>query len=196
MYTGNDELTGGAEQALEWVDASTIAVEEKAGLRRFVERFADRTFYRDDEATLDEWGAEALVIYPRSVTDYRRVLAFVEPEAEVVAVFEAGTPAHQDDPELPSREYYIGLFGYSGAEDLMPRLVTERHRLLPVAYVPDTGESTLGVLGDDPTVYEYNVEDLLEVLRSGAPIEEGLQRAFDSYAAMLAAVTSIRVIDF
>jgi len=196
MYMGNQELIGEAERALEWVDASPLAAEEKACFRRFIEGFADRTFYRDDKATLDQWEAEALVAYPRCVTDYRRVLAFVEPDKEVVAAFEAGTPAHQEDAELPSRAYCIGLFGYSGAEDLVPRLITERHRLLPVAYVPDTGESTLGILGDDPTVYEYNVEDLLEMLRSGAPIEEGLRRAFDHYAAMLAAVTRITLIDF
>ncbi|WP_407572799.1 hypothetical protein [Deinococcus altitudinis] len=191
--SGQQALTGSAEDARTWIRGSRLSGSEQALLLSFTRAFPELTFSRDDAATRQVIEEEISTRFPETLWRTRAVLAMVLPGERVRVSFQQGV--HDEASGEPW--YTLDLPGFAVYEDMAG--VLEVWQLYPVTDLRDTGASTLFMTGRRPEIYEGNLEDLF----TGQAVNQGgeeawaelqrnyLTRMFDSYAHLLGEIRAV-----
>lgn len=187
-------ITGDAVAARAWIEKSVLPDEDKAALRRFVDRFPSLTFVREDDAALSRHEETDEVTLPPWFRDTRSTLTFTVPGAQVrVDGFRWNDSPRADDQE--DRWYEVEP-GYVNEEDR--ETMFDLANLYPIGQWFANNRSYLAVdLADshDRRLLEFSLEDLWDAEANGEPLRESVFPAYFSYADFLGHVLAVKLPD-
>jgi hypothetical protein len=186
-------IIGDAAAATSWIENSELSKEDKAALRRFVNRFPSMHFAREDDAQLDHHEKVDQVTLPAWFRASRSTLAAIEPNSRLrIDAFRFnGSPR-----ETPSKEYYEISPGYIN-EEIRELLYSNAHIYL-IGQWFGTDRSCLAIDIQDPVdqrIFEFAMEDLYDDEIANRPLRESLSPVFASYADLLAHIVEVRLPD-
>lgn|GEM_PF-6430168 len=173
-----DWISGTAAEARGWVSRAALGDHDRASLQTFIARFPDEIFYRDEQSALDRFEHDHGVRLPAWFCAQRRdVLAGVRPLVRPSVVQFSHVPAL-------TGQYELDLLG---SRPDRRELEVDTLHLVPIAErVDDQGmPSTLAISTTaDERVFEYSVDNLLELARRKQLATRSLNPVFRSVAAM------------
>jgi hypothetical protein len=187
---------GGHDDAISWVEASTLDETTKAGLLRFIKHFPSLTFYRETAEFRDEVEAESKVQLPRWLRELRQTLAWFMPhqeERELMVRFRHFDLPKNTTSDPGTRWYSIDPGRYSGKEQ---RQMLEQMHLMNVGISDDPLWSQLLIRTDQPqdhSIYDFADEMFRDLQAEGRDTRGTLGQVFSSYASMLAAIDAVKV---
>ncbi|MCQ6245779.1 hypothetical protein [Streptomyces malaysiensis] len=187
-------VIGNSNEAINWVDGSSLSSEYKELLLRFVRRFPSMMFVKDrDSRLLREVESKEGLLLPDWFHEVRQTLCFVEPRMQVrFDDFDSYTPRADYLDEI---WYSVGLISMG---DEQRRLFVEEARVCPMAEWVEENRSFLAVQLNNPgdtRVHEFSAPDLLDNVLDGKPAGISVHPAFDSYPSMLSHVTAGKLPD-
>jgi hypothetical protein len=172
------------------VEVAKLPEQDRAALLRFLDRFPEVSFYGLSAAEVARKEQAFRIQLP---SWYRELAQLVDgwlPRPAPAAVrfdrFEEYSPRQDSAASLT---YMLGLRG--AGDDTDPVLRKAGFQI--VGLTQEHPQSTLAIRlrDDDPQVYEYSEEDLLDVLSESRDPEVTIRPIFSSYAAMLGHIVSI-----
>ncbi|UGQ11331.1 hypothetical protein LO772_31800 [Yinghuangia sp. ASG 101] len=205
MYDSFDyaahRVMGSADEAVGWVDRSSLPEEDKAALRGFVKRFPRLSFYRDDDVLLDHLELRNVVVLPPWLRKVRQVLSGPGPDVQVrFDGFDHWNPRADHSAgeigDVIDLWYEDNFFGY--LQDEERDLLRNGAECYPVLCATTGVNYILGAnLGDpdDGRIVDLCDEDVMDDCHDGRPGIESVFPAFESYASMLSHVIECRTGD-
>jgi hypothetical protein len=189
---------GTRDDAVGWIDHSDLPDADRAALRRFVDRFPALTFFRDDDALLDELMAQPRhrITLPAWLRQTRRTLAGVLPQARIAVQFDSYDGYCLRQNHITESWHTLALWGYGFEEQR--RLLCDGAGVYPIGQWAEQWQSTLAISLTDTTdrqIYEFFEQDIAEPEADGESGREEMLPVFHSYASMLGHVVAIRVDD-
>lgn len=182
-------ILGSSRDVLQWIHESSLSAEDKAALERFVNRFPTVVFYRATEAAI----RRTEKAFDRALTSAHRALRETldgwSPRGARPPVrfdrFERWSPREE---AVGSMSYQLGLREH-GADT---RQAMRAAGFTIVGLSVESPQSTLAIRDDDdPAVYEYSEEDVLDALSENRDVRTSIRPVFRSYAAMLGHIVAI-----
>lgn len=187
-------ITGDAAAARSWIEESGLPDEDKAALRRFVDRFPSLTFTKEEDTALSCYEATDEVTLPPWFRETRATLAFTVAGAQVrVAGFRWDDSPRADDQADHWYEVELGYVNEENRETMF-----DLAHLYPIGQWFANDRSYLAVDLADPTdrrILEFALEDLWDDEANGEPLRESTFPAYASYADFLGHVVAVKLPD-
>lgn len=187
-------ITGDASAAVSWITESALSDEDKSGLRGFIERFPDLTFFKDDADHLDHVEETDGVRLPPWFRDVRTTLAFAHPSMDFhVDAFDGSASPRG---EYPERIWY--RLGLGSQDDEVRETLFERAKRYLVGgwWASDRSMLTINLEdASDRRIYEFSMEDVWDDVYDERPIHGSMFPIFDSYVSMLEHVVEFKLED-
>ncbi len=150
----------------------------------------------DNAALLDHVEQRDQLTLPRWFRDQRQVLAFVAAPAAHHGALVRFDDFDQLGPRSDTLDriwYAIELDGYR--DDEQRELFLDQAASYPIGQWPHTDRSFLAIHTadlDDPRIYEFAAQDLLDNVLDGGAARDSVYPAFDSYARMLSHIIEVK----
>lgn len=183
---------GRTKHAKQWIAESALSSADKAAVDSFVSGFPDMVFYRVTNAANDRKQKAFKLRLPDHYRRIRETLDGWWPLGRIAPPvgfdrFEDSSPRAD---RVKNYTYYLGLRGH-GADEQAAML---KAGFAIVGWSKEQPISVLAIrLDEDPAIYEYSPEDILDAISEDRDVSTSVYRVFDSYAAMLGHVTSIHL---
>lgn len=181
-----------ASTARSWINDSTLPDDDKAALRRFVDRFSTLDFDRDDDDALRGYEETDKVALPPWFRDVRATLAYVTEGALVrVSAFRFDESPRADEQ---ADQWYEIAPGYINDENR--ETMHDLAQLYPIAQWFANDRSYLAIDladPDDHRILEFAIEDLWDDEAKGEPLRESTFYAYASYADLLDHIVAVRL---
>jgi hypothetical protein len=183
--------TGSLQDAMNWINASSLSVQDKQVLTRFVNRFPNMIFYKEDDAALDQVEQNENVTLPAEIRNIRKTVAYVNPDERIVFQVERFDKWSPRQDAVKEIWYRFGMIGYSDDEE---RELLDPEKLFPIAEAWRTGRSSLAIKLDhaDTNIYEYNQQDLWDNVSEEKPISASIRSVFSSYTILIDSITALQ----
>jgi hypothetical protein len=187
-------VSASAAGAAEWALDADLPPEREQALCRFIDRFAQQTFYRDLPTALDVTARAERVTLPAWLYAARGVLAGVDPtQRDRVKVLFDGFDAAEDRAE-DDRWYHLGLLGYDN--DDVAKLLRDTCGVFVIGQSARPGESQLVIDVSRPgeeRIYETRYLTLAADRRAGRAPNATAAALFDNYATMLGHIVAVEI---
>jgi hypothetical protein len=179
---------GKADVVAQWIADSWLPADEKAALTRFVQRFPTIEFFRADVSVIDSIVPR---ITPAIPAHYRRMTTVLEGWISV-----AVTPGARFDQfqgwsprgaRASTMTYLLQVMGHGG--DVRGPMLAEGFMVIGQSL--DSPLSMLAMRRDDPAIYEYAEEDILDAISEKRDITTSIRSIFPSYWTMLDHIVAI-----
>jgi hypothetical protein len=182
---------GFADDALRWIEKSTLPPEDKADVARFVRRFAGLKFYRSSEALVARFARMYQLDPPRGYVAMTGILdGWLAPDDQPPVRFDRFESASLREDSGVTRPYSLALSNYtSGAE---ARAAVRAAGFVIIGRSAEhSSQLVMRTDGRDPRIYELDLEDIDEAIAEERDVAASIYPVFRSYAAMLGHIISV-----
>ncbi|MFI5752343.1 hypothetical protein ACIBBE_42335 [Streptomyces sp. NPDC051644] len=190
---------GGYQDALYWISASSLRIEDKANLNKFVTNYPNFSFFQDATEEISRHERKDRVRIPSWFRHIRETLAFVHPATlthpPILARFDTSDYDcnMSDSEEVQWYQLKIGVMGEDDRD-----LFVDQAGLYPIATWFGTDQSYLAInLRDssDRRIHEFSGADYWDMSFNGESLEGSNQPAFISYSRMLSHISGFKFAD-
>ena len=183
---------GNWQDAVSWIEKSSLSHEDKRFIRQFIYRFRNKVFFYEERESLNDWQAEFKVKLPEWLVYLRSIFSFILPYYNVEVQFGLKDEQAEELILEDAKWYDFDLDGISFEDNKLIQageyqlfnicMDSENEVFLAINLASDT----------DSNVYQYYAESYI----GEASIHpDGLYLAYSSYAKMLSHIYQIKIYD-
>lgn len=180
------------------VQRADLAGVERAQYEEFLRRFPTLSFYANKEPALAYLESRHALRYPENLRAFRMTLASVMYGLPVEVRFERFDTRTPRSDHLGSYWYGLSMAPAQFEAGMRSMLEAPGHRFFPIAQVTEPEGSgcylAVNLEGDDKTIYEFNVLDVMDSSSAGDSILQSVYPVFASYPQMLACIAEVRYV--
>jgi hypothetical protein len=190
------------KEAKDRIDHSELSQFDKENYMIFIDHFKDLTFYYNKSFALDELELDLNIKFPQKLRICRDIVASVLYGLPVEFKFKSFIRSSPRKDDIDHLWYSVDLLGMSAKGDLRELFLntSQDYSFVPIATVSGDRNSenyflAMNLKNNDPKIYEFDTQDLLDNKSTNEPIEQSAYEVFDSYPQMLAHVSEIKYLN-